>query len=49
MRPSTIAEIVAESRAAQGLPPKITDPVTLQRIAKVVVATYDGGEHDAAA
>jgi hypothetical protein len=33
--PLSIAERVAASRAAQGLPPKITDTDTLSRIATV--------------
>lgn len=44
MTRSTIAEIVAESRAAQGLPPKITDTVTLQKIANVIASTVDPRE-----
>jgi hypothetical protein len=31
----TIAERVAASRAAQGLPPKVTDPATVERVAAV--------------
>ena len=40
----TAAErIVAESRAAQGLPDKITDPTVLARVA-VLLAAGDGGK-----
>jgi len=39
----TIAERVAASRAAQGLPPKITNPEALARIA-AVVRNAPGGE-----
>jgi hypothetical protein len=35
----TIAERVAASRAAQGLPPKITDPQIIARIAAVLRST----------
>lgn len=31
-----IARIVAESRAAQGLPPTVTDPATLARVARLL-------------
>lgn len=39
---------VAQSRAAQGLPPKVTDPATLRLIARMIGAS-EGGEPNAAA
>lgn len=45
MSAPSIAERVAASRAAQGLPPKISDPDTLARIAAVVRSTGGGGGH----
>lgn len=38
----TIAERVAQSRAAQGLPPKITDPRIIARIAAVALPRGGG-------
>jgi hypothetical protein len=32
-----IADFVAASRAKQGLPPKVTDPAALERIARLLV------------
>lgn len=36
MRSADVARIVAESRAAQGLPPKVTDPATLGRVVAIL-------------
>jgi transcriptional regulator with XRE-family HTH domain len=39
-----LANKVAASRAAQGLPPKITDPAAVARIAAVAVRPGGGGD-----
>lgn len=38
MAGTDVARIVAESRAAQGLPPKVTDPATLGRVVAILAA-----------
>lgn len=38
----TPAELAARSRDAQGLPPKIVDPVVLARIAALIVGASGG-------
>ncbi|HEY2195433.1 MAG TPA: hypothetical protein VGH76_24465 [Actinomycetospora sp.] len=38
-RAQRIAATVAAERRAQGLPPKITDPVVLDRVAAILLAT----------
>lgn len=38
LSPDEITELVRESRAAQGLPPKITDPIVLRRLADLAAA-----------
>ena len=38
MAAADVARIVAESRAAQGLPPKVTDPATLGRVVAILAA-----------
>lgn len=43
MSAPTIAQRVAESRAAQGLPPKVIDPSVVARIATVLRAAEAGG------
>jgi hypothetical protein len=35
-RAERVAQIVAETRAAQGLPPRVTDPAALERVAAVL-------------
>lgn len=35
-----LAEWVKRSRAAQGLPPKVTDPAALARVARLLVPSY---------
>jgi hypothetical protein len=35
----TVAELVAESRARQGLPATVEDPATIRRLARLVLAT----------
>jgi hypothetical protein len=46
MTPAEIAAQVAETRARQGLPPAITDPTTLARLAAMVADTMivEGGD-----
>ncbi|MCH7229597.1 hypothetical protein L0U85_01780 [Glycomyces sp. L485] len=46
----TIKERVAASRAAQGLPPVITDPAAIERVAAILLAAEaaDGNRADAA-
>ena len=43
MSAPSIAQRVAESRAAQGLPPKVADVAAISRIATVLRATEAGG------
>ena len=42
----TVAELVAASRAAQGLPPRIEDPATLSRVASIIAAQTHTGQPD---
>ncbi len=44
MSAPTIAERVAASRAAQGLPPKIADPEAIAKIAGVVRVSTRAGD-----
>lgn len=41
MTTDELEEWVARSRAAQGLPPKVTDPVALARVARLIVQALD--------
>jgi hypothetical protein len=43
-----LARLVARSRAAQGLPPRVTDPTTLARIAALLAAAPSIGESGSA-
>jgi hypothetical protein len=44
----TIQERVAASRAAQGLPPVITDPATIERVAALLLAAEVADKQHAA-
>jgi hypothetical protein len=46
MTPAEIAAWVAETRARQGLPPTINEPITLARLAAMVasVMVLEGGD-----
>lgn len=44
MSAPTIAERVAASRAAQGLPPKITNPAAIATIATIVRTSTRAGD-----
>lgn len=45
--PEELARLVAESRAAQGLPPHLEDPVTVERVAALIEATPAKPEREA--
>lgn len=48
MRDDELRAYVARTRAAQGLPPKVEDPTTLQRIADLMRATPGDEPHERA-
>jgi hypothetical protein len=48
MSPTEVADWLAASRSAQGLPERIEDPAVLTRIATLAFAGSDGGGDDRA-
>lgn len=47
MTDDELSDYVAASRAKQGLPPKVTDPVTIQRIAALILGRRFPDDEDA--
>lgn len=45
---STVEEVVAESRRAQGLPPEVEDRATIERAARIAAASRRRSEREAA-
>lgn len=44
--PAAIDELVGASRARQGLPPKVTDPATVARLAALIANRTAGPDRD---